>query len=119
MYATTKPRSPRGLPMPGPAAPGEAARNWGQTEPFTPQSGVCTMTKASEYRQHAEECRNLAKGLAPGDQRDQLLKMAATWDKLASDRSELVRRHPELALRGEHDEEVAAAAPSRNDRAAG
>ena len=75
------------------------------------------MKKASEYRQHAKECRNLAKGLAPGDQRDQFLKMAATWDKLASDRSELVRRHPELALQGEHDEEVAAASPSRNDRA--
>ena len=64
------------------------------------------MKKASEYRQHAEECRALAHGMADGEQRDQLLEMAATWDKLAEDRSELVRRHPDLALAGEHDEEL-------------
>jgi hypothetical protein len=63
------------------------------------------MKKASAYRQHAEECRVLAKSLT-GAQRDQLLEMAANWDKLAADRSELVRRHPELALRDEHKEET-------------
>ena len=41
-----------------------------------------------------------------GEHRDQLLEMAATWEKLAADRSELVRRHPELGLTGEHAEEV-------------
>jgi hypothetical protein len=71
------------------------------------------MKKASEYRRHAEECRALAKGMAPGEHRDQLLEMAATWDRLAVERSELIRRHPDMALRGEHDEEVSAAnAPS-------
>jgi hypothetical protein len=64
------------------------------------------MKKASEYRQHAEECRLLAQGMAQGEHRDQLLEMAATWEKLAADRSELVRRYPELALSGEHAEEV-------------
>ena len=64
------------------------------------------MKKASEYRQHAEECRAIANRMAKGVQRDQLLEMAATWDKLAADRSDLVRRHPELALDGEHREEV-------------
>ena len=39
------------------------------------------MKKASEYRHHAEECRALANGMA-GEQRDQLLEMAATWEKL-------------------------------------
>ena len=39
-----------------------------------------------------------------GDQRDQLLEMAATWERLAQERAELVRRHPELALHGEADE---------------
>jgi hypothetical protein len=29
------------------------------------------------------------------------MEMAATWDRLAEERAELVRRHPELALRGE------------------
>ncbi len=63
------------------------------------------MKKASEYRQHAEECRALARQMQ-GEQRDQLLEMARTWDQLAADRSELVRRHPELGLAGEHHEET-------------
>jgi hypothetical protein len=63
------------------------------------------MKKASEYRQHAAECRALARQMQ-GEQRDQLLEMARTWDQLAADRSELVRRHPELALSGEHKEET-------------
>ena len=64
------------------------------------------MKKASEYRQHADECRALAVTMEHGEQRNQLLEMASTWDKLASDRSDLVRRHPELALDGEHREET-------------
>jgi hypothetical protein len=63
------------------------------------------MKKASEYRQHAVECRQLAAALGPGEQRDQLLEMAATWDRLADERSEFVRRHPELGLEGEHAED--------------
>jgi hypothetical protein len=63
------------------------------------------MKKASEYRQHAEECRVLANKMEQGEHRDQLLAMAATWDKLAAERSELVRRHPEIALEGERQEE--------------
>ncbi|MET0273673.1 MAG: hypothetical protein ABW360_11845 [Phenylobacterium sp.] len=62
------------------------------------------MKKASEYRAHAEECRHLAATM-DGAQRSQLLEMAATWDKLALERSDLVRRHPELALDGEAGEE--------------
>jgi hypothetical protein len=64
------------------------------------------MKKASEYRQHAAERRSLAAAM-DGAQRDQLLEMAATWDRLAIERSELVRRHPELALPEEHGEETA------------
>ena len=64
------------------------------------------MKKASEYRQHADECRALAQAMEQGEQRDQLLEMAATWDRLAADRSDLVRRHPDLALAGEHQEEL-------------
>jgi hypothetical protein len=65
------------------------------------------MKKASEYRQHAEECRVLAQKMEQGEQRNQLLKMAGTWEQLAGDRSTLIGRHPELALQGEHDEEKA------------
>jgi hypothetical protein len=62
--------------------------------------------KASEYRLHAEECRQLAARMDVGAQRNQLLEMAATWDKLAAERSELVRNHPELAIDGEREEEA-------------
>ena len=64
------------------------------------------MKKASEYRQHAVECRQLAAAMQSGEQRDQLLAMAETWDMLAADRSALVQRHPELALTGEFEEEA-------------
>jgi hypothetical protein len=70
------------------------------------------MKKASEYREHAQQCRELAKGMTPGEQRDQLLEMATTWEKLAAERSDLVRRHPELSIGEEHAEEIAAAPPS-------
>jgi hypothetical protein len=63
------------------------------------------LKKASEYRQHAEECRALARTTTAGRQRDQLLEMAAHWEKLAAERSEFVRRHPELALEDERAEE--------------
>ena len=63
------------------------------------------MKKASEYRQHAAECRVLASGMGTGDHRDQLLEMAATWDRLAVERSELVRRYPEIAQHGEQSVE--------------
>jgi hypothetical protein len=63
------------------------------------------MKKASEYRRHADECRAIARGVQDGPQRDALLEMAATWDKLAAERADLVRRHPELAIDGEADEE--------------
>ncbi|WP_134495595.1 hypothetical protein [Microvirga pakistanensis] len=59
------------------------------------------MKKASEYRKHAEECRILAKQVPEGPQREQLLEMARTWDNLAKDRDELIRKHPELALPNE------------------
>ena len=65
------------------------------------------MKKASEYRQHAEQCRVLARSMPAANDRDQVLEMAATWDTLATERSRLIQRHPELAIRNEHEEEVA------------
>ncbi len=63
------------------------------------------MKKASEYRQHAEECRTMASQMKSGPQKDQLLEMARTWDKLAVERTEMIRRHPGQALAGEYEEE--------------
>jgi len=67
------------------------------------------MKRASEYRQHAAECRALAGRMEGGEARDQLLRMAATWEELARERSALVRRHPELGADGEAEEEAEAA----------
>jgi hypothetical protein len=69
--------------------------------------GAPIVKKASEYRQHADECRVLASKARAGPQKDQLLEMAATWEKLAAERSAFVRRHPELAIEDEHEEELA------------
>lgn len=66
------------------------------------------MKKASEYRQHARECRDLAASMPSAEQREQLLQMAEHWDKLAADRADLIARHPELAQHGEQEEESAA-----------
>jgi len=63
------------------------------------------MKKASEYRQHAQECRALAAHMDLGPQRDQLLAMAAQWERMAADRAALIQRHPELAQQGEQEEE--------------
>lgn len=54
------------------------------------------MKKASEYHAHAEECRQLAAAMEVGEHRDQLLEMASNWDRLAEERCDLVRRHPEI-----------------------
>ena len=50
------------------------------------------MKKASEYRQHAAECRSLAAGMPNDEQRDQLNAMAETWDRLAEERERSVQR---------------------------
>lgn len=63
------------------------------------------MKKASEYRQHAQECRDLAATMEIPSQRDQLLEMAAHWEKLAVDRVAMIRSHPDLAHDGEAAEE--------------
>lgn len=54
------------------------------------------MKKASEYRQHARECRALAAQMESAEQREQLLQMATHWETLADDRALLVEKHPEL-----------------------
>jgi hypothetical protein len=68
------------------------------------------MKKASEYRLHAKECRDLASHMDSAEQRALMLQMAEHWEKLAADRLALIGRHPELAHEGEHDEEAAVGA---------
>ena len=68
------------------------------------------MKTAAEYKKHAEECRALARQVPDGEQRNQLLEMARTWDSLADTREGLVRNHPELST---GDAEVAEQRPSK------
>lgn len=65
------------------------------------------MKKTSEYRAHARECRQLASRMDRDKDRELLLQMAADWDRLARDRADLLRRHPELdRANGETEEPV-------------
>ena len=44
------------------------------------------MRKVLEYRQHAAECRSLAAAMGAHEHREQLLEMAATWERMAAER---------------------------------
>jgi hypothetical protein len=55
------------------------------------------MRKVDEYNQHAAECRRLAKRMLLQDQRDQLLAMAETWERLARDREMMKRIEQRVA----------------------
>jgi hypothetical protein len=48
------------------------------------------MKKASEYHQHAEECRDMASRATSEEQRQTLIKMADTWDSLGSEREAML-----------------------------
>lgn len=56
------------------------------------------MRKSSDYRKHADECRALAKGMKQAEQREQLLAMAQTWERLADQRDITSRSEAEMAL---------------------
>jgi hypothetical protein len=55
------------------------------------------MKKASEYLQHAVECRNLAARATTDEQRQMLLAMAQTWESLARVREARVAQKERLA----------------------
>ena len=47
------------------------------------------MQKVVEFRQHAAECRAMARTVQKEDHRQQLLKMAEIWDSLATERERM------------------------------
>ncbi|WP_309087465.1 hypothetical protein [Phenylobacterium sp.] len=77
------------------------------------------MKKASEYRLHAKECRDLAAQMESAEQRAMMLQMADHWEKLAEDRIALIQKHPELAHDGEHEEEHSRRREADASRSAG
>jgi hypothetical protein len=54
------------------------------------------MKKVEEYHQHASECRELAKRSRSPEERQMLLRMAATWESLAADRDAQIARQKRL-----------------------
>jgi hypothetical protein len=50
------------------------------------------MKLVAEYRNHAQENRVLAQQMPLGHEREQLLRMARAWERLAETREELIRR---------------------------
>jgi hypothetical protein len=55
--------------------------------------------KTDEYLKHARECRALARQMEQGEHRDQLLKMAETWEVLSNERQRTLRTGDETAAR--------------------
>jgi hypothetical protein len=55
------------------------------------------MKKASDYQDHAAECRRLAAGTANAEHKTALIEMAEAWDTLARDRIGHLRRQERIA----------------------
>jgi hypothetical protein len=66
--------------------------------------GVC-VRKLHEYREHAAECREMAR-TAPPSHRQQLEQMAATWDQLAVARQRKLLKGGKTDNRTDEDETV-------------
>jgi hypothetical protein len=50
------------------------------------------MRKASEYQEHADECRKMAAGTRNSEHKKQLQDMAGTWEMLARERARQVEK---------------------------
>jgi hypothetical protein len=50
------------------------------------------MDKSKEYREHAGECRALARNAQNEEQRRQLLELAETWGSLALERERMTEK---------------------------
>jgi hypothetical protein len=55
------------------------------------------MHKSKEYREHAEQCRALARNAQNEEQRRQLLELAETWGSLALERERTAQKHLGMA----------------------
>ena len=66
------------------------------------------MSKVSEYRQHARECRSFAKTARFSQHRKMLLNMATAWETLANDRIKTAEGLERIAKR-RHGRAVSAA----------
>jgi hypothetical protein len=53
------------------------------------------MRKVSEYEEHAEECRKMARQTKNPQHKKQLEEMAQTWDMLAKERAKQIAKEGE------------------------
>ena len=56
------------------------------------------MKKASEYREHAAECRAMASRANPPQREMLLINMTATWEGLADDREKQIARQKRITV---------------------
>jgi hypothetical protein len=54
------------------------------------------MQKVEDYRQHAGECRTMARRSRSAEESTMLLNMAKTWDDLASHRAAQITRQQRM-----------------------
>ena len=64
-----------------------------------------SVKNVEEYRQHAAECRQLAKQALTRTERDQLLELATTWERLANDRLVSLPTRPDRTGQGRNSRE--------------
>lgn len=70
------------------------------------------MKSASEYRQHAKECRVLAKGFT-GERRQQTIELAETWEDLARQVESAQNRHLTGMIKAVYDDVANEPVPAR------
>jgi hypothetical protein len=66
------------------------------------------MLKVAEYRQHAADCRRMAKTAKDPEQRQMLENMAASWDSLADERDQFLKLQTPAAVASKPSENRAA-----------
>ena len=71
-------------PEVGGLLPMERIGLFGLVRVLRPRNG--TMRKVEDYKRHAEECRAMARNASNEEHRQGLVRMAETWESLATDR---------------------------------
>jgi len=90
-------------------APGGTRRSWeylnGASYPLPLDQhrvavlNISTVRQVKEYRRNAAECDALARNASSEAQREQILKIAETWRKLAADRERQLRSRQHIKNR--------------------
>jgi len=66
--------------------------------PFEAIAHTAEMKTVAEYRRHADECRELARRARSPEEREMILQIAQTWDKLAKARERKITKERPLPI---------------------